>query len=541
MSEDTPHHGSDLLFHPATNKSAAFSPEERQQLGLRGLLPAVVNTMESQKDRVLEGVRRKAYDIEKYIALRALQDRNERLFYRTLIDNIDELMPIVYTPTVGQACKEFAHIFRRPRGFYVTPSDRGDIRKNLDNWPEPEARVVVVTDGQRILGLGDLGASGMGIPIGKLALYTACSGIAPEYCLPIMLDVGTDNEDLLADPLYMGVRERRVSGERYDELVEELITALRDKWPEVLIQFEDFLTPNAYKLLRRYRDRILCFNDDIQGTAAVALSGVYASTRISGLSFEDLRIMFLGAGSAATGIADLMVEAFVAAGLERDEALRRLMFVDQNGLLVASRTDLMEHNLPYAHEGPTMGFVDALNQVRPHVLIGATGAPGTFTQQVVETMAEINEHPTIFALSNPTSRAECTADQAYAWSGGRAIFASGSPFGDVEFEGRLRRPGQGNNAYIFPGIGLGAVACHASTISDPMFLTAARVLADQVTDERLDEGAIYPPLSEIRPVSAHIAHAVVEQAYAEGLAQFPRPADLRSHIESQMYDPSYQD
>ena len=425
--------------------------------------------MERQKERVIENIRRKAYDIERYISLLALQNRNERLFYRTLIDHIDELMPIVYTPTVGQACREFAHIFRQPRGFYVTPSDRGEIRKNLDNWPEPDVRVVVVTDGERILGLGDLGANGMGIPIGKLALYTACAGIAPEHCLPVMLDVGTNNKELLDDPLYLGVPEGRLRGDSYDELVDELITALQDKWPHALIQFEDFLTPNAYQLLNRYRDRVFCFNDDIQGTAAVALAGVYASTRVSGTPFEDLRIMFLGAGSAATGIADLTVEAFLAAGLSREEARSRLTFVDVNGLLVASRTDLQDHNLPYAHDGAEMGFTDALRSVRPHVLIGATGAPSTFTREVIETMAEINERPIIFALSNPTSRAECTAEQAYSWSGGRAVFASGSPFASVAFEGRSFQPGQGNNAYIFPGVGLGAVACQASRVSDRCF------------------------------------------------------------------------
>ena len=541
MSGSARAYGSDLLFHPSTNKSTAFTVEERERLGLRGLLPARVSIMDRRKDRVLESLRRKAVDIERYIALRALQDRNERLFYRTVIDHIDELMPIVYTPTVGQACKEFAHIFRRPRGFYVTASDRGEIRKNLDNWPESDVRVVVVTDGERILGLGDLGANGMGIPIGKLALYTVCAGIAPEHCLPVMLDVGTDNEELLDDPLYLGVPEPRARGERYDYLIDELISALQDKWPGVLIQFEDFLTPNAYRLLRRYRDKVFCFNDDIQGTAAVALAGVYASTRISGLRFQDLRILFLGAGSAATGIAHLTCDALVAEGLTRAEAIAHLSFVDVNGLLVSSRADLEEHNRPYAREGAEMGFIDALHSIRPHVLIGATGAPGTFTREVIETMAEINDRPTVFALSNPTSRAECTAEQAYSWSDGRVIFASGSPFAAVEFGGRRYQPGQGNNAYIFPGVGLGAVACQATQVSEPMFLVAARTLAAQVTQARLDEGTINPPLSEIRAVSAEIALAVAEQAYAEGLATLPRPDDLRGYILAQMYDPSYEE
>ena len=539
MSDAAYDHGAGMLFHPSTNKSTGFTLEERQRHGLRGLLPAQVSTMARQKTRVLESLRRKAYDIERYIGLRALQDRNERLFYRTLIDHIDELMPIVYTPTVGQACKEFAHIFRQPRGFYVTPSDRGEIRHNLDNWPEADVRVVVVTDGERILGLGDLGANGMGIPIGKLALYTGCAGIAPEHCLPVMLDVGTNNAELLADQLYLGVLERRVSGEAYDTLVDELISALQDKWPRALIQFEDFLTPNAYRLLRRYRDRIFCFNDDIQGTAAVALAGIYASTRISGLRFEDLRIMFLGAGSAATGIADLTVEALVAGGLSPADAAGRLSFVDVDGLLVSARKDLAPHNLLYARDGTAMGFLEALHSIRPHVLIGATGAPGTFTREVIEAMAATHNRPTIFALSNPTSRAECTAEQAYTWSAGRAIFASGSPFGPVELDGQRYQPGQGNNAYIFPGVGLGAISCHSTLVSDQMFMVAARTLAAQVTDARLAEGAIYPPLAEIRAVSAQIALAVAEQAYADGLARLPRPDDLLEHIRAQMYDPLY--
>ncbi|MHA1549570.1 MAG: NAD-dependent malic enzyme [Alphaproteobacteria bacterium] len=539
MDEAKRKRGYDLLLHPATNKSKAFTAEERKRLGLRGLLPARIGSMERQKVRVLEGIRRKDDDIERYIAMQALQDRNERLFYRALIDHIDELMPIVYTPTVGQACKEFAHIFRRPRGFYVTLADRGAIRDNLDNWPEADVRVIVVTDGERILGLGDLGANGMGIPIGKLALYTACAGVDPATCMPIMFDVGTNNEELLSDPLYLGESDHRVSDERYDALMDELIAALRDKWPRALIQFEDFLTPTAYKLLRRYRDRTLCFNDDIQGTAAVALAGVYASTRISGLRFEDLRIMFLGAGSASTGIADLIVEALIANGLSRAAATARLSFVDVHGLLVATRDDLQVHNLPYARDGAAMDFLDALDDIKPHVLIGATGAPGTFTQEVVARMARHTERPAIFALSNPTSRAECTAEQAYAWSHGRAIFASGSPFGPVTFDGKRFRPGQGNNAYVFPGVGLGAIACQARLISDTMFLAAAHTLADMVDQGSLDQGAIYPPLATIRAVSAEIALAVAEQAYAQGLAGLPHPHDLAAHIRAMMYDPRY--
>ena len=445
----------------------------------------------------------------------------------------------IYTPTVGQACKEFAHIFRRSQGFYITPDDKGDIRKILDNWHADDVKVIVVTDGQRILGLGDLGANGMGIPIGKLALYTACAGIHPHQCLPVMLDVGTNNEELLNDPLYMGYPHKRLEGQAYLDLVEEFVDAIQDKYPSSLLQFEDFLTPNAYKLLDTYRDKILCFNDDIQGTAAVALSGVIASNRVTGHDFKDLRIMFLGAGSAATGIGDLLLAALMAQGLSKDEAVKRLWFVDQHGIIVESRDDLMSHNMPYAHDYPKLGFVDAIKDIKPHILIGATGAPGTFTQEVIETMAQINERPAIFALSNPTSRAECTAEQAYDWSDGRAIFTSGSPFDAVERNGVTHQPGQGNNAYVFPGIGLGAVACQAKTIDDAMFLAAADALAYQVSQKNLDAGTLYPPLSDIREVSLHIAVAVAETAYKSGIAQAERPDDLIGYIKDMMYVPNY--
>ena len=532
-------HGHDLLHNSATNKSTAFTNEEREKLGLRGLLPYSVSDQATHQKRALGNLRRKAFDIEKYIFLSGLQDRNEKLFYRMVIDNIEEIMPLIYTPTVGQACKEFAHIFRRAQGFYITPDDKGDIRKILDNWHEDDVKVIVVTDGQRILGLGDLGSNGMGIPIGKLALYTACAGIHPHQCLPVMLDVGTNNEELLNDPLYMGYPHKRLEGQAYLDLVEEFVSALQDKYPDSLLQFEDFLTPNAYKLLDTYKDKILCFNDDIQGTAAVALSGVLASNRVTGHKFSDLRIMFLGAGSAATGIGDLLLAAFLQQGLSHAEAVKRLWFVDQHGIIVKNRDDLMSHNIPYAHDYEQLSFVDAIKAIKPHILIGATGAPGTFTQEVIEAMSATNERPAIFALSNPTSRAECTAEQAYEWSEGRAIFTSGSPFNAVEFGGKTHQPGQGNNAYVFPGIGLGAIACQAKHINDAMFLAAADALAYQVSQENLDAGTLYPPLSDIRAVSLSIAVAVAEKAYETGLAQSEKPADLRAHIQSLMYEPDY--
>ena len=532
-------HGHDILHNSAANKSTAYTLEEREALGLRGLLPYKIGDQDTHQKRALANLRRKAYDIEKYIFLSGLQDRNEKLFYRMVIDNIEEIMPLIYTPTVGQACKEFAHIYRRSQGFYITPDDKGDIRKILDNWHEDDVKVIVVTDGQRILGLGDLGSNGMGIPIGKLALYTACAGIHPHQCLPVMLDVGTNNEELLNDPLYMGYPHKRLEGQTYLDLVEEFVEAIQDKYPDSLLQFEDFLTPNAYKLLETYRDKILCFNDDIQGTAAVALSGVIASNRVTGHDFKDLRIMFLGAGSAATGIGDLLLAAFMAQGLSKEEAAKRLWFVDQHGIIVKSRDDLMSHNIPYAHDYEQLGFVDAIKAIKPHILIGATGAPGTFTQEVIETMAQINERPAIFALSNPTSRAECTAEQAYEWSDGKAIFTSGSPFDAVERNGKVHQPGQGNNAYVFPGIGLGAVACQAKTIHDAMFLTAADALAHQVSQKNLDAGTLYPPLSDIRDVSLHIAVAVAEKAYQSGIAQAKRPDDLTAYIKAMMYTPNY--
>jgi malate dehydrogenase (oxaloacetate-decarboxylating)(NADP+) len=527
----------DLLRDKSAFKSIAFTRDERKRLGLQGLLPHAVATQKQLVARVMESLRRLPRDIDRYMALSSLQERNEHLFYRTVVDNIEEILPLIYTPTVGEACKEFSHIAREPKGFFITPDDKGKIAKILDNWGEKDIRVIVVTDGQRILGLGDLGANGMGIPIGKLSLYTACAGIPPQHCLPVVIDVGTNNQELLDDVLYLGYPRKRIAGKRYFALVEEFVRAVQKKYPDALIQFEDFLTPNAYALLNRYRDRVLCFNDDIQGTAAVALAGVRASTRITKLDFTELRIMFLGAGSAATGIADLLVAAFMEEGMSREEACRHLWFVDVNGLVVKSRTDLMAHNLPYAHEHEPMAFVDAIGAIKPHVLIGATGAPGTFTQQVVEAMCRINPRPVIFALSNPTSRAECTAEQAYTWSKGKAVFTSGSPFGKFVYEGREFRPGQGNNAYVFPGIGLGAITCRARLIPDEFFLVAARTLAGMVDEKDLRQGALYPPLRDIRKISLAIAVAVAKKAHAMTLARAKRPKQPKQSIAKFMYEP----
>jgi malate dehydrogenase (oxaloacetate-decarboxylating)(NADP+) len=539
MNENPELTGVDLLHNAALNKSTAFSEEERDRLKLRGLLPAAVGTMDTQLERVLANLRRKDSDIEKYIFLSALQERNERLFYQLIIENIKEIMPLIYTPTVGQACKEFANIFRREKGFYVTANDRGRIREMLDNWPHRDVRIIVITDGERILGLGDLGANGMGIPIGKLSLYCACAGIHPQQTLPVMFDVGTDNEELLADPIYLGINRKRLRGEEYFSLMDEFVEAVTDAYPGVLIQFEDFVANNAFALLNKYRETTFCFNDDIQGTAAVVLAGVYASTRISKKPFKDLKFTFLGAGTASSGIGSMIVQALIAEGLSPDEANQRLWFFNTRGLVNSSRENLPEHILSFAHDLPNYDFLEAIEVHKPDILIGATGTPGTFTEEIVGKMASINERPGVFALSNPTSRAECTPEQAYQWSEGRAIFASGSPFEDVLLDGKRLRPGQGNNSYIFPGVGLGMIACQAKTIPDTVFLESAKALAESVSESDIALGSIYPVINEIRSVSLNIATAVAKYAYDNDLTDQPEPENLTAAIADSMYEPRY--
>jgi malate dehydrogenase (oxaloacetate-decarboxylating)(NADP+) len=533
--------GVKLLHDPVRNKGTAFSEEERNALGLRGLLPPRVHSQSEQVQRVLGNLRRKPSDLERYIYLVGLQDRNETLFYRVVIDNIEEIMPLIYTPTVGQACQEFGHIFRRSRGLYVTLEDRGAVAQVLRNWPHSQARIIVVTDGERILGLGDLGADGMGIPVGKLALYSACAGIHPTQCLPITLDVGTNNEALRDDPLYLGLRRPRERGAAYDELVEELMNAAQEVFPGVLVQLEDFGNTNAFRLLEKYRHRFCTFDDDIQGTASVALAGIYSALRLSGQSLTEQRLLFLGAGEAGIGIGDLVCAAMVAEGVDEAAARQRCWFVDSRGLVVGERLpELAVHKRPYAHDHPPIeDFLEAVRTLEPTAIVGVSGQPATFTQAVVEEMARINEHPIIFAFSNPTSKSECTAEQAYRWSGGRAIFASGSPFDPVELDGRTFVPGQGNNAYIFPGVGLGVIASQAREVTDEMFLEAAKALAKEVQASDLDRGRIYPPLTRIRDVSATIATAVAEVAYRRGLAADERPADLLTDIRAQMFEPDY--
>ncbi len=534
--------GMSLLRDPNLNKGTAFTEQERDALGLRGLLPPYICTMEDQVARVLENFNRLQTPLAKYILLESLHDRNEALFFRVITENPDEMMPIIYTPTVGLACQQFGHIYRRPRGLFISADDRGHIAQVMRNWPYREAAMIVVTDGERILGLGDLGANGMGIPIGKLALYTACAGLHPRRCLPVMLDVGSNNQALLDDPLYLGIRRKRLVGDELDELVDEFIEATQQVFPGIVVQFEDFANHNAFRLLRKYRDKVCCFNDDIQGTASVAVSGILSALRVTGKRMSDQTFLCLGAGEAATGISDLLCAGMVADGLDPAAARKRCWMVDSKGLVVASRGGLAEHKKPYAHEhAPIADFLGAVKVLKPTAIIGVGATPGMFDRAVIEEMARLNERPIVFALSNPTSKSECTAEQAYAWSGGKALFASGSPFDPVvQPDGRRFVPRQGNNSYIFPGVGLGIVTVRASRVTDEMFMAAARTLAAHVSEEDLAQGSLYPPLNRVRDVSAHIAARVGEIAIAQGLAEIEPPADLLELMRSQMYQPRYQ-
>jgi len=533
--------GQPLLTNSLLNKGTAFSERERDNLGLRGLLPPRIFGIEQQTERALFNLRRKSSDLEKYIFLTTLQQRNEVLFYHLLLGHLEEMMPIIYTPTVGQACLEYGSIFRRPRGMFLSIEDRGHLREIIRHWPNPGVRMIVVTDGERILGLGDLGAYGIGISIGKLSLYTACAGVHPYYCLPIVLDVGTDNEALLADPYYIGLNRRRVRGQEYDDFLTEFMEAAQEVFPGSLIQFEDFGNHNAFRLLARWRDRACTFNDDIQGTAAVAVAGLLAALRANGGRAEEQRILFMGAGEAGLGIAQLFVEHLVSGGMDRSLARQTCWFVDSKGLVVASRkADLVEHKREFAHEAEFCSdLTSAVRAIRPTALIGVAGAGRVFDKEIVTLMAEYNERPIIFALSNPTSKAECTSTEAIEWSDGRAIFASGSPMPVVEFGGRRHVPGQGNNVYIFPGVGLGVLVSQSSVVSDAMFLAAARTLSGMVTGEEMAEGRIYPSLQRIREVSLRIAVEVAKVAFRDGLATEPEPADLKAEIASRMFQAEY--
>ncbi|XP_061107802.1 NADP-dependent malic enzyme isoform X2 [Conger conger] len=521
----------------------AFSLEERLQLGIHGLLPPCFLSQDVQLMRVLRNYEMKKDDLDRYVFLMGLQDRNEKLFYRVLTSDIERFMPIVYTPTVGLACQQYGLAFRRPRGLFITIHDRSHISTLLQSWPEKDVRAVVVTDGERILGLGDLGCYGMGIPVGKLALYTACGGVSPQLCLPVMLDVGTDNQELLKDPLYIGLRHKRIRGQAYDDLLDEFMKAVTDRYGmDCLIQFEDFANTNAFRLLHKYRNMYCTFNDDIQGTAAVAVAGLLAALRITKSMMVDHTIVFQGAGEAAMGIAELITMAMEKEGITKEQALGKIWMVDSKGLIVKGRDHLTHEKERFAHDHPQVNKLeDVVRKLRPTAIIGVAAVAGAFTEQIIRDMASFNERPIIFALSNPTSKAECTAEQCYTLTEGRGIFASGSPFDPVTLpDGRRFYPGQGNNAYVFPGVGLGVTACGIRHISEEIFLISAETIASLVTDQDLAEGRLYPPLRSIQEVSLRLAVKIVKYAYVHNIAVLtPEPKDKEDFIRSRIYSMDY--
>lgn len=536
--------GYSLLRDPHHNKGLAFNEKERDSHYLLGLLPPTVVSQELQVKKMMHNIRQYQVPLQKYMAMMDLQERNQKLFYKLLMDNVEEMLPIVYTPTVGEACQKYGSIFNRPQGLFISLKEKGKILEVLRNWPEKNIQVIVVTDGERILGLGDLGCQGMGIPVGKLSLYTALGGVRPSACLPITIDVGTNNETLLNDEFYIGLRQKRATGQEYAELLHEFMSAVKQNYGEkILVQFEDFANHNAFNLLEKYGTTHLVFNDDIQGTASVVLAGLISAMKFVGGSLSDHKFLFLGAGEAGTGIAELIaLEISKQTNMPLEETRKKVWLVDSKGLIVSSRAESLQHfKKPWAHEHePVTELVDAVNKIKPTVLIGTSGTGKTFTKEVVEAMAALNEKPIILALSNPTSQSECTAEEAYNWSQGRAIFASGSPFDPVEYEGKVHVPGQANNAYIFPGFGLGLLMSGTIRVHDDMLLAASEALAAQVTQDNFDKGLIYPPFSNIRKISAHIAAKVAAKSYELGLAtRLPQPKDLIKYAESCMYSPSY--
>jgi malate dehydrogenase (oxaloacetate-decarboxylating) len=542
--------GPEILGQPLLNKDAAFTMRERDNLGLRGLLPWRVATIEEQVDLELEHLRRKTDDIEKYIGLTALEDRNETLFYRLLLDHIEELAPIVYTPTVGEGCCRFSHVLRRPRGVWITPDDVDQIPELLRNAGKPDVRLIVATDNERILGLGDQGAGGMGIPVGKLALYTAGAGIEPHLTLPVSLDCGTDNDGLLRDPLYLGYPKPRLRGAAYDALIDAFVLAVRDVFPRALLQWEDFKQHNAIRLLDRYRATVPSFNDDIQGTAAVVVAGVLAALRHSGEPAAAQRLVFLGAGAAGLGIARLMSQLMRRAGVAEDDIRAAIVMLDSRGLIFDGRADIHEDKRAFALSAASMaryGFPSAswhdlqtvIRHVAPTILIGTSGTPGAFGEDAIRQMAARTRSPIIFPLSNPTSKSEATPADVFRWTGGRALVATGSPFGPVDIAGTTRQVGQANNVFIFPGIGLGAVVAQARQVTDSMFLTAAETLASLVTPDRISAGALYPRLADLRKVSRTIAIAVAEQARECGVARLEAEQDVASCVAAAMWTPDY--
>jgi malate dehydrogenase (oxaloacetate-decarboxylating)(NADP+) len=532
--------GYSMLRNPRLNKGTAFSREEREKYGLQGMLPDKIETIETQILRVQEQLDNLEKPINKYIYLMQLLETNETLFFKTISSEPAKFLPLVYTPTVGEACQRLGHITRRPRGLYISIDQKDHIKEILKNWPEKDLRFSVVTDGGRILGLGDLGINGMGISIGKLILYSSCGGVPPQHTLPIVLDVGTNNEEFLNDPLYPGLSRKRVRGKEFDDFVAAFVAAMYEVFPKICIQWEDLTGVDAIRILNTYRDKVCTFNDDIQGTAAVATAGFISISRLMKKSFVDQRFLFMGAGAAAFGIADMLLKKFQRDGLTREEALSQIWMFDVNGLLVKSRKDLADYQLQFAHDSePSDSFADAILKIKPTAILGVSTVGGAFNSQVIENMSAVNERPIIFPYSNPTTHSECTAEQAYIWSKGKAIFASGSPFEPVEYEGKTFTPGQGNNIFIFPALGMAIFATEAKRVTDEMLLTAAEAVASQVTNEDFEKGLIYPHVDDILRVSIKVAEKVAEHIFDNGLANVERPENISDFIKSKMYVPSY--
>ena len=533
--------GTELIQDPSLNKSTAFTEAERQSLGLIGLVPDVIETEDLQLRRVLTQLGHKNTDLDRYIYLVNLLDHNETLFYRTVMSDPARFLPIVYDPTIGEACLKFGHIYRQARGMYLSIARRGKVKEILKNWPREDIRFICVTDGGRILGLGDLGANGMGIPIGKLQLYTAAAGVPPQNLLPMYLDAGTNNEQYLNDPLYLGLRKTRPPTAELFSFVDEFVEAVQEVFPKCCIHFEDWTGVDAVHLLKRYRDKYCVYNDDVQGTAGITLAGMINATKLKGTKLKDEKYLFLGAGSAGIGLADLLCSALVADGMELKAARSQVWMFDVNGLLQSTRRDLVDFQMPYAHEhAPTKDFVAAVESIKPTTIIGVSTIGGAFTQKVVEAMSRINERPVILALSNPTEHAECTAEQAYNWSLGKAIYAAGVQFPPVNYNGQTRLPGQANNFYIFPAVGMAIFATQARRVTDEMFIEAAAAVADQVSAEQLKQGLLYPLQSNILETEIKTAARVAALVFDSNLSRVDRPANMETFIRQHVYKPEYQ-
>jgi malate dehydrogenase (oxaloacetate-decarboxylating)(NADP+) len=532
--------GIDLLRDPSLNESTAFTEAEKQELGIVGLVPDVTETEDQQLSRVMMQLGHKSSDLDRYIYLTNLLDHNETLFYRTIMSDPARFLPIVYDPTIGEACLKFGHIYRQPRGMYLSMTRRGEVREVLKNWPQRDVRFICVTDGGRILGLGDLGANGAGIPIGKLQLYTACAGVPPQYLLPMYLDAGTNNEQYLHDPLYLGMRKTRPSTGQLYSFVDEFVEAVQDVFPKCCIHFEDWTGVDAVHLLQRYRDKYCIYNDDVQGTAGITLAGMINAAKLKGKQLKDEKYLFLGAGSAGIGLADLLCSALVAQGMKLKDAQSRVYMFDINGLLESTRKDLVDFQKPYAHKhAPTRDFVAAIESIKPTTIIGVSTIGGAFTQQVIEAMSRINERPVVLALSNPTEHAECTPEQAYTWSKGKAIYAAGVQFPPVHLNGQTFLPGQANNFYIFPAVGMAIFATQAKRVTDDMFIEAAKAVADQVPPDLLKQGLLYPLQANILETEIQTAARIAKLVFDSGLARVEKPADMVRFIRGHVYKPEY--